>query len=123
MNYLVKEQNRKEFFTLEKCFITELLNSSHYPEVSIAKGRVEPGVTTEWHWLQQTDEMHYILSGKGQFEMDGEFNGTVEKGDLVFIPRNSNQRIKNITEQISYSYASATQGLNQKIITPINCTL
>ncbi len=99
MTTIIKKINLNEFYTPEKCFITEILNTTKHRECSIARARVEPGVTTEWHWLQETDEMYYILSGKGQFEMDGDFIGAVVKDDLVFIPRNAYQRIKNITDQ------------------------
>jgi mannose-6-phosphate isomerase-like protein (cupin superfamily) len=99
MNIIIQSKGINGFYTPEKCHIAEVLNTSAHPERSIALARVEPGINTEWHRLQHTDEMYYIRSGKGQFEMDGEFIGIVEKDDLVFIPGNSNQQIKSITDQ------------------------
>jgi len=38
-----------EFYTSERCHIVELSNTRDDPYVSIARARVEPGVTTRWH--------------------------------------------------------------------------
>ena len=40
-----------EFWTEERCFITELHNCDASPEASLAVARVEPGVTTQLHAL------------------------------------------------------------------------
>ena len=37
-----------EVLTDERCHILELSNSPDDPEMSIARARVEPGVTTRW---------------------------------------------------------------------------
>ena len=44
-----QKNNNKEFYTDEKCFITELSNSADDPDASIAQARVEAGITTHWH--------------------------------------------------------------------------
>ena len=55
MKEAIKKQNlKKEFYTSEKCYITELSNTPDDPDVSIARARVEPGVTTRWHRLKGT---------------------------------------------------------------------
>ena len=58
-----------EFFTAEKCYITELSNSDDDPDLSIARARVEPGVTTHWHRLSGTIERYCIISGRGRMEL------------------------------------------------------
>ena len=40
-----------EFYTEERCYITELHNNV---DSSIARARVKPGVTTELHSLRET---------------------------------------------------------------------
>lgn len=85
----------QEFYISERCYITEVSNSSDDPELSIAKARVEPGVTTKWHKLNETVERYYVLSGTGVVEigdLKGEF---VEVGDVVIIPPMCKQRITN----------------------------
>lgn len=93
---IIKRDDSEEFYTAEKCYITEILNSEDFESFSIAQSRVEPGITTEVHKLIDTDEVYYILSGKGEMEVDGKLMGVVEANDLVFIPKNSKQRIKNM---------------------------
>jgi mannose-6-phosphate isomerase-like protein (cupin superfamily) len=83
----------EEFETEERCFITELLNDECSPELSIARARVEPGVTTAWHKLTGTGERYLIVSGTGRMEMDGAEPADVSAGDTVCIPAGTPQRI------------------------------
>ena len=46
----------KEFYTPEKCFIVELSNTADDEGLSIARARVEPGITTRWHRLKKSAE-------------------------------------------------------------------
>src|SRR4029078_7326677 len=55
----------KEFTSQENCFILEMGNDASDPDVSIARARVRPGVTTEWHRLASKLERHTILPGPG----------------------------------------------------------
>lgn len=95
---IIRSAGLNEFFTNEKCHITELLNTEEVNNLSIAKARVEPGVTTTLHKLRNTAEVYYILSGKGAMEVDGEKMGVVATNDMVCIPENSTQRITNTGE-------------------------
>ena len=62
----IKRRNESdEFETAERCSILEVSNDSDDPHVSIARARVSPGVTTEWHKLTATAERYLILSGEG----------------------------------------------------------
>ena len=84
-----------EFFTEERCHIVELSNGAHDPEVSIARARVEPGVTTRWHGVESTVERYVILEGTGSVEV-GELGAQdVGPGDVVLIPASCRQRIAN----------------------------
>ncbi len=92
-----------EFYTDEKCFITELSNSPGDEEVSIARARVEPGVTTRWHRLEETTERYVILSGAGLVEVGDLPPATVGPGDVVIIPPYVRQRITNTgSEQLIF---------------------
>ncbi len=83
------------FFEQEGIYITELSNSCHDPEVSIAKARVECGVTTSWHKLANTTERYCILSGRGLVEIGDAPARIVAAGDVVIIPPMVRQRITN----------------------------
>lgn len=86
----------EEFYTPERCHITELSNSENDPDVSIARARVEPGVTTRWHRLQNTSERYCIISGHGLIEIGQLPPQQVSAGDTVLIPPMCRQRIRNI---------------------------
>ena len=77
----------------EGCFITELSNSAADPEVSIARARVPPGVTTRWHRVKDTVERYVILEGKGRVEVGTRTPEDVGPGDVVLIPSAAPQRI------------------------------
>ena len=85
----------REFFTDEGCHITELSNSPDDPTVSIARARVEPGVTTRLHRLAGIAERYYILEGNGRVETGGAPPQPVGPGDVVLIPPMCPQRITN----------------------------
>ena len=84
-----------EFATEERCFITEVLNDLSSPELSIARARVEPGVTTAWHKLAGTAERYLIVSGTGCMEIRGMEPADVAAGDVADIPAGVPQRITN----------------------------
>jgi len=95
---IIPSKNIPEFYTTEKCYITELSNTPDVPDVSIAQARVEPGVTTCWHRLKGIVERYYIISGKGLMEVGDLPPQEVEPGDVVIIPAMCRQRITNIGE-------------------------
>ena len=85
--------DQQEFFISEGCHIVELSNSASDPAVSIARARVEPGVTTAWHSLKGTVERYVILEGNGCVEVGELAPEPVEPGDTVVIPSGCRQRI------------------------------
>ena len=85
-----------EFFTPEGCYITELSNIADDPDVSIARARVEPGMTTRWHRLRGTAERYVILKGEALVEVGNQPPQEVTAGDVVLIPPVCRQRITNI---------------------------
>jgi mannose-6-phosphate isomerase-like protein (cupin superfamily) len=87
-----------EFYIDEGCYITELANSSDDPELSIARARVLPGVTTRWHRLRGTTERYVILAGEGRLDVGEEPAREVRPGDVVRIPPMCRQRISNLGE-------------------------
>ncbi len=84
-----------EFYTEERCYITELFNTPDDPDCSIARARVEPGVSTRRHQLQGIAERYYILSGTGRVEIGELPPREVQAGDVVLIPPMCTQRISN----------------------------
>lgn len=90
----MNDKAKPEVFTDERCFITELVNEAAWPEFSLARCRVEPGVTTQRHSLS-VHEFYVIEDGSGRMHL-GESDGfEVGPGDVVTIPKDCAQRITN----------------------------
>jgi len=83
-----------ETWTTERCYIAELLNHEQTPEVSIARTRVEPGVTTALHSLSVA-EWYVIETGTGLMTVGTATPVKVAAGDVVTIPRGVAQTIRN----------------------------
>jgi len=86
----------KEFLTQENCFILEVSNDAGDPDISIARARLRPGVTTAWHRLDGIVERYVIVRGKGRVEVADLPPTIVSEGDVVRIPANVAQRITNV---------------------------
>jgi mannose-6-phosphate isomerase-like protein (cupin superfamily) len=93
---VIHHRAASEYYFEERCHITEWLNSPCDAEVSIARARVEPGVTTRLHRLQNVTERYVILEGRGRVEVGESAPRTVGQGDIVIIPAGTPQRITNI---------------------------
>ncbi len=88
----------EEYFIDEQCYITEVSNSADDPDLSIARARVAPGVTTHWHYLRGITERYVILQGQGRVEIGELPPSDVSPGDVVLIPPLCRQRIHNTGE-------------------------
>ena len=92
---IIKPDPTSEYDTPERCHILEMSNSAMDEALSIARARVEPGVTTAWHRVKDTAERYVILAGEGRVELQGKPAAQVDVGDVVLIPPNVEQRISN----------------------------
>ncbi len=96
MNARIRKQDpAQEFWTPERCFILETWNEACDPAVSVARARVEPGITTQLHALDGIDERYLVTEGTGLVEIAGEEPTPLGPGDLAFIPAGASQRITN----------------------------
>jgi mannose-6-phosphate isomerase-like protein (cupin superfamily) len=92
-------QDRPEDRTPERCFIVEICNQDVYPALSIARARVEPGVTTAWHTVEGTVERYLIAGGRGRVWVGELPPEEVGPGDVVTIEAGVRQRITNIGDR------------------------
>ena len=91
---MTAKQKPAEVATRERCFITELLNDPVVPDVSLARTRVEPGVTTELHALSVL-EWYVIERGRGLMKLGGRDAFAVGPGDTIEIATGREQQITN----------------------------
>lgn len=82
----------EEFYTEERCYITEWVNSGDQPEASLAQCRVAAGVETQLHRLSVT-EWYIVRSGNGELRINGGEPLTIGTGDRVRIPAGASQQV------------------------------
>ena len=111
---ILKASDKTEFSTSERCYITEVANDGGDSELSIALARVEPGVITAWHKLDDIDERYLIISGEGRVELDGCNPAAVGPGDVVRISSGTPQRITNTGSTSLLFYAVCTPPFRQE---------
>ncbi len=88
----------EEYYFKEGCYIEEWHNSADDESCSVARVRVEGLSETRLHALQGTEERYVILSGQGQTTV-GDSTRNVGEGDVVHIPRNTPQKIRNTSKE------------------------
>ena len=101
---IIRKDESKEYFFDEGCYILELLNTEKDDTLSIARARVSPDTETRLHKLSATVERYIILEGEGKVFLENkavsEQAGTkVGAGDVVIIPENHPQAIRNTGEK------------------------
>jgi len=100
---ILKTSSTDEYYFDEGCYILEYSNAEEDPDVSIARARVLPNTETQLHKLSQTIERYLILEGTGEVTL-GDPNSntlncaTVSNGDVIIIPKNCPQAIRNTGE-------------------------
>jgi mannose-6-phosphate isomerase-like protein (cupin superfamily) len=109
---ILKQDISKEFATSERCYIIESANATN-DSLSIARARVEPGVTTKLHSVDGTVERYIISSGSGRVEIGSLAAQEVGPGDVVLIPPGVAQRIANTGEVDLIFYCVCTPPFRQ----------
>jgi mannose-6-phosphate isomerase-like protein (cupin superfamily) len=112
---IIKADILHESFLPEGCFLFENWGAATTgdSQVSVARARVEPGVTTKRHHLEGIQEIYLITQGKGRVTI-GDLEPTeVAAGDLVVIPAGVRQQIANIGETDLVFYCICTPSFVQ----------
>lgn len=91
------QTNIPERYFTERLYASEYINDEVIPNFSLARCRVEPGVTTQLHSLS-VDEWYVIESGEGKMQL-GSQEKHITAGAIVQIPKGVNQRIHNTGAQ------------------------
>jgi len=110
---IVKKDVEKEFYIEERCFIIDSSDPSD-EIMSIAIARVEPGVTTAFHYLDGIDERYLMISGKGRMEIGDLRPRDIRSGDVVYIPAGSKQRITNRGSEDLLFYCICTPPFDER---------
>lgn len=108
-----KQDLAKEFLTPERCHILETYNTADDRSLSIARARVEPGITTAWHVLEHTIECYIMAEGRGRVEIGDLPASNVGPGDVVVILPGTRQRITNTGTGDLIFYCACTPRFQQ----------
>lgn len=111
---IVHPDPAREFETAERCQILESWNALEDREVSIARARVAPGVETELHRLHGTVERYLVISGEGEVEVGDLPRERVGPGDVVVIPAEVPQRIRNTGDEDLLFYCICSPAFRQE---------
>jgi mannose-6-phosphate isomerase-like protein (cupin superfamily) len=93
---IVNRNKIKPFITKDTSEIREILapRNSSLKNQSLAEARVAPEKATIEHYHKRSEEIYYILEGKGQIKIEGEI-GEVEPGDGIAIHPGKKHKIWN----------------------------
>lgn len=109
---------QREYFTPEGCHILESWNDASDDAVSIARARVEPGVTTQLHRLRGVVERYLIIEGEGRAAVGG-VETEVRPGDVVVIPAGESQQIANTGARDLVFYCICSPRFTQDCYEPL----
>ncbi len=89
----------RPFRTTDGSIIRSLLDLSNAPVAnhSLAEATLDPGDQTRRHHHRVSEEIYYVVEGRGLVEIDGE-KRLLEVGDAVLIPINAWHQITNTGE-------------------------
>ncbi|WP_206170984.1 cupin domain-containing protein [Phragmitibacter flavus] len=75
------------FTTKDGSTIRSILDSTNAPvqQQSLAEASLPPGAKTDRHYHKASEEIYFLLEGRGTMEIDGEVR-VVGPGDAVLIP-------------------------------------
>jgi mannose-6-phosphate isomerase-like protein (cupin superfamily) len=94
--HVERPQPSAEHATPERCRILESWNVASDPDVSIARARVAPGVTTRLHRLAGVTERYLVVEGSGRVAVGSDILQDIAPGDVVIIPPGVTQQVTNI---------------------------
>ena len=96
---IVNRSQVKSFTTKDASEIREILapRNSSIKNQSLAEARIAPGQTTEEHYHLHSEEIYYILRGKGRMWLEND-SREIRAGDGIAIPPGTRHKIENSSQ-------------------------
>lgn len=96
---IVNRSRVEPFITKDASEIREILapRNSSIRNQSLAEATVAPGQTTGEHYHLRSEEIYYILQGKGRIWLEDD-SKEVRAGDGIAIPPGKRHKIENISK-------------------------
>ena len=97
---IINRRSCKEFVAQDEAVVRELVSprNSSLKNQSIAEVIIPIGMTIREHYHKKTEEVYYIISGKGEMYIDGETE-IVGKGDSIVILPEQKHKITSIGDE------------------------
>ncbi len=97
---VVHRDQSAPFSTKDRSEIRSILDrtNSTVAKQSLAEATVLPGLETEEHYHQQTEEIYYIVRGQGLMVLGGE-GREVGPGHGILIPPGTRHKIRNMGKE------------------------
>jgi mannose-6-phosphate isomerase-like protein (cupin superfamily) len=93
---IVNRKDAAPFITKDASEVREILapRNSSIRNQSLAEARVLPGKSTEEHIHPRTEEIYYVLKGKGKIRIEGEMRD-IRQGDAIALQPGKCHKIWN----------------------------
>ena len=90
---IINRNEVKAFITRDGCEIREILSPSNSSlrNQSLAEARVSPGKATIQHYHIKSEEIYYILQGKGRIGVESELREVAEGDGIAIMPGQSHR--------------------------------
>ncbi len=97
---VVNRDRSAPFITKDRSEIRSILDltNSTATNQSLAEAILPPGAETEEHLHPRTEEIYYVLRGRGLMTLEGE-RREVGPGDGILIPPGTRHKIRNIGQE------------------------
>jgi len=97
---VVNRDRSAPFLTKDRSEIRSILDrtNSTATNQSLAEATLPPGAETEEHLHPRTEEIYYVLRGRGLMSLEGE-RREVGPGDGILIPTGTRHKIRNIGQE------------------------
>lgn len=97
---VVNRDRSAPFITKDRSEIRSILDltNSTATNQSLAEAILPPGAETEEHLHPRTEEIYYVLRGRGLMSLEGE-RREVGPGDGILIPTGTRHKIRNIGQE------------------------
>lgn len=112
------DKSKPEAWSSERCFISEIINDDAWPSFSLARCRVEPGVTTQLHALSVL-ELYVVERGRGSMRVGDAAPFDIGPGDTVAISQHAAQNVSNTGDTDLVFFCLCTPRFSQDCYTSL----
>jgi mannose-6-phosphate isomerase-like protein (cupin superfamily) len=94
--HLVRREDVKAYRTKDGSLAREIVHPDQMPirNLSLAEARLEPGASTALHYHDESEEVYYVIGGRGGLMIAGE-EAEIGPNQAALIPPRARHRVVN----------------------------